>query len=173
MVWTWHADIAWPPSEVITFWSRSLDFPNCCHASSVAPCLWFDWLLAAIVTTIIIIMAININIIITTVTVTSSSSSSCNDDVMMVISILLRRSVPKWAKIALVSPLYKTKYHMVFSNYRPISLLSIFSEILERFMYNRLLNFLNECKIMNKNQFGFRNNHAIFDNARKYKKCPW
>ena len=29
-------------------------------------------------------------------------------------------------------------------------------------MYNRLLNFLNECKIINKNQFGFRNNHATY-----------
>ena len=85
---------------------------------------------------------------------------------------------PSELKIALVSPLYKAKDPMVFSNYRPISLLSVFSKILERLMYNRLLNFLNECKIINKNQFGFRNNHATYmalliNNARKYKKCPW
>ena len=29
-------------------------------------------------------------------------------------------------------------------------------------MYNRLLNFLNECKIINKSQFGFRNNYATY-----------
>ena len=29
-------------------------------------------------------------------------------------------------------------------------------------MYNRLLSFLNKCKIMNKNQFGFRNNHSTY-----------
>ena len=65
-------------------------------------------------------------------------------------------------KIALVFPLYKAKDPMVFSNYRPISLLSIFSKFLEMLMYNRLLNFLKECKTINKNQFGFRNNHATY-----------
>ena len=29
-------------------------------------------------------------------------------------------------------------------------------------MYNRLLNFLDKCKIINKNQFGFRNNHSTY-----------
>ena len=24
----WHADISWPPSEVIRFWSWSVNFPN-------------------------------------------------------------------------------------------------------------------------------------------------
>ena len=69
---------------------------------------------------------------------------------------------PSELKIATVSPLYKSKDPMVFSNYRPISLLSVFSKILERLMYNRLLIFLNECKMINKNQFGFRNNHATY-----------
>ena len=29
-------------------------------------------------------------------------------------------------------------------------------------MYNRLLSFLNKWKTMNKNQFGFRNNHSTY-----------
>ena len=49
---------------------------------------------------------------------------------------------------------------MFFNNYRPISLLSVFSKIIERLMYNRLLNFINRHKIFNQNQFGFRNNHS-------------
>ena len=69
---------------------------------------------------------------------------------------------PSELKIALVSPLNKAKDPMVVSNYRPISLLSIFSKILERLMYKALLKFPNECKIMNKNQFDFRNNHATY-----------
>ena len=51
---------------------------------------------------------------------------------------------------------------MIFSNYRPISLLSLFSKILERLMYNRLLEFLNKHTILNKYQFGFRNMHSTF-----------
>ena len=65
-------------------------------------------------------------------------------------------------KNALVCPIYKAKDPKVFSNYRPISLLSIFSKILERLMYDRLLEFLNKHKILNKFQFGFRNMHSTF-----------
>ena len=72
---------------------------------------------------------------------------------------------PNELKIALVWPLYKAKDPidpMIFSNYRPISLLPLFSKILEKLMYNRLLSFLNKCKVINKNQFGFRNNHSTY-----------
>ena len=62
----------------------------------------------------------------------------------------------------MVSPLYKAKDPMIFNNYRPISLLSSFSKILEKLMSNRLLNFLDNCDILNKYQFGFRNNHSTY-----------
>ena len=51
---------------------------------------------------------------------------------------------------------------MFFNNYCPISLLSVFSKIIERLMYSRLLNFINKHKIFNKLQFGFSNNHSTF-----------
>ena len=51
---------------------------------------------------------------------------------------------------------------MFFNNYRPISLLSVFSKIMERLMYSRLLNFINKRKIFNKLRFGFHNNHSTF-----------
>ena len=51
---------------------------------------------------------------------------------------------------------------MIFSNYRTISLLSLFSKILERLMCNRLLEFLNKHNILNKYQLGFRNMHSTF-----------
>ena len=51
---------------------------------------------------------------------------------------------------------------MFFNNHRPISLLSVFSKIIERLMYSRQLNFINMYKIFNKLQFGFRNNHSTF-----------
>ena len=51
---------------------------------------------------------------------------------------------------------------MFFNNYRPISLLSVFSKILERLMYSRLLKFLNKQDFFNKFQFGFRNKHSTF-----------
>ena len=51
---------------------------------------------------------------------------------------------PKELKIAVIKPLYKAKDPSFFNNYRPISLLSVFSKIIERLMYNRLLNFINK-----------------------------
>ena len=69
---------------------------------------------------------------------------------------------PDDLKIAVVSPVYKAKDPMYFNNYRPISLLSVFSKILERLMYNRLLKFIDKNNLLSEFQFGFRNNHSTF-----------
>ena len=69
---------------------------------------------------------------------------------------------PEELKIAAVTPLYKAKDPMMFNNYRPISLISVFAKILERLMYNRLLMFINKNQIFNKHQFGFRDKHSTF-----------
>jgi hypothetical protein len=45
-------------------------------------------------------------------------------------------------------------------NYRPISLLSNFSKILEKVMCNRLTTFLENNKLLSKHQFGFRKKHS-------------
>ena len=69
---------------------------------------------------------------------------------------------PTELTIAIVSPLYKAKDPMFFNNYRPISLLSVFSKILKRLMYNRLLKFIDKNNLLNEFQFGFRNTHSTF-----------
>ena len=50
---------------------------------------------------------------------------------------------------------------MTASNYRPISLLSIFSKITEKLMYKRLYNFLEIHKVLYHLQFGFRASHSV------------
>ena len=67
---------------------------------------------------------------------------------------------PDELKIARVVPLFKSGDPMLFSNYRPVSVLPIFSKILERLMYNRLLKFINDNKILYLYQFGFRGGHS-------------
>ena len=67
---------------------------------------------------------------------------------------------PDKFKIAKVFPIYKSGKKYVLSNYRPISALPCFSKILERIMYNRLYNYLNENEILNDKQFGFRTGHS-------------
>ena len=70
--------------------------------------------------------------------------------------------VPTKLKIAKVITLYKTKDPALVCNYRPISLLPVFSKILERLMYNRLYNFLAEHNILSMNQFGFSKKYSTF-----------
>ena len=71
--------------------------------------------------------------------------------------------VPIQLKIANVIPLYKHDNPMFFTNYRPVSILPVFSKILERLMFNRLLEYLNKHNILHKLQFGFRPEHTTFD----------
>ncbi|XP_065674079.1 uncharacterized protein LOC136091024 [Hydra vulgaris] len=61
-------------------------------------------------------------------------------------------------KTAKVTPIYKDGKKSNISNYRPISVLSTFSKILERIIYNRTYNYLNLNKLLYKNQFGFKKN---------------
>ena len=68
--------------------------------------------------------------------------------------------VPDLLIIARVIPIYKKGERNLPSNYRPISLLSIFDKILEKLMHKRLSNFLETNKILYKYQFGFRKNHS-------------
>ena len=59
-------------------------------------------------------------------------------------------------RIAKVTPLYKHGNAQMVLNYRPISVLSAFSKILEKIVHKRILSFLNQNNILSKLQFGFR-----------------
>ena len=69
-------------------------------------------------------------------------------------------TVPMELKIALVVPVFKAGDKTIFSNYRPISVVPSFSEILEKIVYNRLIDYLSKNKILSENQFGFRKHHS-------------
>ena len=68
---------------------------------------------------------------------------------------------PSKLKIAKVISIFKKGDPEVPSNYRPISLLPIFSKIFEKLMYERIYSFLKEHKLIYPLQFGFRENHCI------------
>ena len=70
--------------------------------------------------------------------------------------------VPDQLKIAKVLPIFKADDNRKFSNYCPISILPIFSKILERVVYARLMKYLTKHNIVSNNQFGFRKNHPTF-----------
>lgn len=68
--------------------------------------------------------------------------------------------VPVNMKIAKVIPIFKKGDPQLLSNYRPISLLSTFSKILEKLIYVRTVKFFNVNQTFSNFQFGFREKHT-------------
>ena len=68
---------------------------------------------------------------------------------------------PDKVKLAKVIPLFMKGCVVTTSNYRPISLLSVFSKITENVMYKRLYNLLELHNVLYSMQFGFRASHSI------------
>ena len=68
---------------------------------------------------------------------------------------------PDKMKFAKVIPLFKRGCPLTTSNYRPISLLSVFSKITEKVIFERLYSFLEKHEILYSLQFGFLASHSI------------
>ena len=93
-----------------------------------------------------------------------------NQAISQCLSIIFNRCIkdgcfPNAFKNTKVIPLHKGDSVLSVSNYRPISLLPIFSKIFERLIYNQFIVYINENKILDELQFGFQKNksteHAI------------
>ena len=67
---------------------------------------------------------------------------------------------PDTGKIAKVIPVHKGGPKDIFTNYRPISLLTCFAKIFEKCRGVRLLEFLDKNSIIFKKQFRFRAKHS-------------
>ena len=63
---------------------------------------------------------------------------------------------PTCLKTAKVVPVYKAGDKNEVTNYRPISILSIFSKILQILVYTRTLSFLKYHSVLTHTQYGFR-----------------
>ena len=68
--------------------------------------------------------------------------------------------IPTQLKIAKIVPLYKSGDKSFLDNYRPISLLSIFSKILEKIACNRLTCYVEDNNLLSSFKFGFCKNHS-------------
>ena len=67
---------------------------------------------------------------------------------------------PEIMKLADIVPLYKSKEKYLETNYRPISLLTTVSKLLEKIVYVRVYEFLNSSGQLYKSQYGFRSSHS-------------
>ena len=108
----------------------------------------------------------------------SSNSSSTGDDgvsnrllkaicsnvaipLTYIINLSLNRGYfPSLFKIAKIVPVHKSGPYSDHTNYRPISLLSNISKLIEKIVHVRLLNFLNKLDILSPCQYGFLKNSS-------------
>ena len=68
---------------------------------------------------------------------------------------------PKELKVAKVIPLYKNKGSINdISNYRPISMLSVFSKIFEKLIHKEVSSFFDTNNLFSNCQYGFRPKHS-------------
>ena len=83
---------------------------------------------------------------------------------------------PDLLKLASVIPVFKKGNSLEYNNYRPISLTSNISKVMEKPIYQRLYMIVETNEILYKNQLGFRNkhstNHALIDITEKW-EMPW
>ena len=62
-------------------------------------------------------------------------------------------------KSSIVVPIFKDGERQEFVNYRPISLLSCISKILEKIVCSQLVSYLEDNELLYSNQYGFRKKH--------------
>lgn len=74
------------------------------------------------------------------------------------VTSLQKHVIPKEWKLHSISPIYKAGDRHLIKNYRPISLLSTTSKVLERLVYNKCYDFLESS--LSHAQFGFRKSHS-------------
>lgn len=81
-----------------------------------------------------------------------------------IINLSLQSGIfPDCWKVAAVVPIHKEGSKLCACNYRPISLLPVFSKILEKVVNNRLVKFLEAREKLTPFQFGFRQNRSTED----------
>ena len=82
---------------------------------------------------------------------------------------------PDRLKLAKVIPIFKTGSKLDVNNYRPISLLSVFSKIMEKIMHSRLYSFFETNKVLYSSQFGFQKHkstqHSLIEIVEKIRNC--
>ena len=91
------------------------------------------------------------------------------------LSIIINQSMctgtfPDLMKLAEVVPLYKGKSRELETNYRPISLLTTMSKVMEKVVYKRVYQFLTDTGQICETQYGFHSNHSL---RTCHSSCCW
>ena len=69
-------------------------------------------------------------------------------------------NVPDAFKVSRITPIFKNGSACEPGNYRPIAVISSFSKVFEKLVYDQLISFLEKHNILFEYQFGFRKGHS-------------
>ena len=95
-----------------------------------------------------------------------------SESLSKILTVIFNKSLllgifPDALKLTKVIPIHKANSKMIVSNYRPISLIPLFSKIFEKLVHKRIMDFLIKKDILSKKQYGFQKKksteHAILD----------
>ncbi|KAI8482827.1 hypothetical protein Bbelb_394890 [Branchiostoma belcheri] len=75
--------------------------------------------------------------------------------------------VPSEWKEAQISPVHKSGNCADVGNYRPVSVLSVTSKVMERLVCNQVTRYLTRCKLLTSHQSGFRRHHSTATAVQK------
>ena len=82
---------------------------------------------------------------------------------------------PDLMKLAKVIPIFKAGSKCLVTNYRPISLLSVFSKILEKLVHKQLYDFMVTNSVIFESQFGFQKGkstiHSLVEIVENVRDC--
>jgi hypothetical protein len=70
---------------------------------------------------------------------------------------------PNILKLSIVIPIFKKAKSIQITNIRPISLISIFSKVIEKIMVKRVVKYLEKIKFLSQNQYGFQRGKSTED----------
>ena len=82
---------------------------------------------------------------------------------------------PMSLKVASLTPVHKKGDSLDCNNYRPVSLTSNLSKLIEKLVHKRFYNFLKKHKLLYEHQYGFQKkdstNHALIDITEKIRSA--
>jgi hypothetical protein len=85
------------------------------------------------------------------------TNNLCTSPLTYICNAVLHYSVfPDRLKYAVVKPCFKKGSRLEIANYRPISLLTTFSKIIEKLIYTRLISHIEDNNILVSEQYRFR-----------------
>lgn len=97
----------------------------------------------------------------------------CKDELVLPLKLIFNKSlcdkrVPSLWKRANVTPIFKKGKKSEPGNYRPISLTSVISKILEKILREKITSFVEKHNLIFDTQHGFRNNRSCLTNLLEF-----